>query len=68
MIIIQNIMDARKLLANHSDQIKEQQSNSFGKQNSELDALLDGTDLQSYPVGGQNSELDALINDAIKEK
>ncbi|WP_157832429.1 chemotaxis protein CheC [Candidatus Nitrosotenuis chungbukensis] len=67
MIIIQNTMDARKLLANHSDQIKEQQC-TFGQQNSELDALLDGTDLQSYPVGGQNSELDALIDDALKEK
>lgn len=67
MIIIQNTMDARKLLANHSDQIKEQQC-AFGQQSSELDALLDGTDLQSYPVGGQNSELDALIDDALKEK
>jgi chemotaxis protein CheC len=67
MIIMQNIMDVRKLLANHSDQIKEQQC-IFGEQNSELDALLNGTDLQSYPVGGQNSELDALIDDALMEK
>jgi len=67
MIIMQNTVDARKLLANHSDQIKEQQC-TFGQQNSELDALLDGTDLQSYPVGGQNSELDAIIDDALKEK
>jgi len=67
MMIMQNTLDARKLLANHSDQTKEQQC-IFGKQNSELDALLDGTDLQSYPVGGQNSELDALIDDALKEK
>lgn len=67
MLIMQNTLDARKLLANHSDQIKEQQC-SFGKQNSELDALLEGTDLQSYPVGGQNSELDALLDDVLKEK
>ena len=67
MLIMQNTMDARKLLANHSDQIKEQE-HSFGKQNSELDALLEGTDLQSYPVGGQNSELDALLDDVLKEK
>ena len=67
MIIMQNIADTRKLLANHSDQTKEQQC-VFGEQNSELDALLNGTDLQSYPVGGQNSELDALIDDTLKEK
>lgn len=67
MIIMQNALDARKLLANHSDQIKETRS-SFGEQNSELDALLEGTDLQSYPVGGQNSELDALLDSALTEK
>jgi chemotaxis protein CheC len=67
MIIMQNTGDVRKLLANHSDQIKEQQCIS-GKQNSEIDALLKGTDLQYYPVGGQNSELDALLDDVLKEK
>jgi chemotaxis protein CheC len=64
---MQNTGNARKLLANHSDQVKEQQCR-FGGQNSELDALLEGTDLQSYSVGGQNSELDALLGDVLKEE
>jgi chemotaxis protein CheC len=57
MIIMQNTIDAKKLLANHSD--SNQRDLEY------LDNISDNT--TSYPVGGQNSELDALLGDILQE-
>jgi chemotaxis protein CheC len=58
MIIMQNSIDAKKLLENHSDI-------------SEMDAACASETIEegapSYPVGGQNSELDALLGDILQE-
>lgn len=56
MIIMQNSIDAKKLLENHSD------SNQTDFES--LDNISD--DAPSYPVGGQNSELDALLDDMLQ--
>lgn len=57
MIIMQNSIDARKLLENHSD--------SSQTDFESVDKISD--DAPSYPVGGQNSELDALLGDILQE-
>jgi chemotaxis protein CheC len=57
MIIMQNSIDAKKLLENHSD------SNQTDFES--LDKISDNA--PSYPVGGQNSELDALLGDILQE-
>lgn len=57
MIIVQNSIDARKLLESHSD----------ADETSDHDVIIED-DAPSYPVGGQNSELDALLGDMLKGK
>lgn len=62
MIIMQNTVDAKKLLENHSEK-----SQAPLESKSEFDMLLED-ETPSYPVGGENSELDALLGDILQEK
>lgn len=55
MIIFQNPDNARKLLANQSENSKP------GGENQTM------RETQSYPIGGSNSELDALLGDISQE-
>lgn len=56
MIIMQNTIDAKKLLESHSDMDDNAPDSEIVEDNS-----------QSYSIGGQNSELDALLGDVLKE-
>lgn len=58
MIIMQNSIDAKKLLENHSDVTEMDEACGSN-------AIEEGA--PSYPVGGQNSELDALLGDMLPE-
>jgi chemotaxis protein CheC len=62
MIIMQNTIDAKKLLENHSEKTPAPLESK-----SEFDRLLED-ETPSYPVGGENSELDALLGDILQEK
>lgn len=58
MIIMQNAIDAKKLLDNHSEVTETENTSEFDQ--------INGNDSQSYSVGGQNSELDALLGDILE--
>jgi len=58
MIIMQNAIDAKKLLDNHSDEVRMDSVDDSGG------IIVDNE--PSYPVGGQNSELDDLLGDILQ--